>query len=231
MRLMGATAIYFRCPKYRGLSTINRPLTDLDFMTLSKYAGHVPDVFSALGFEGNARVNTLYGLTRQIYDDPKSGRHVDVFFDKLSFCHEIDLTRRLQLETVTLPLADLLLEKLQIVKINEKDVKDVIMLLFEHGLGTSDAGLINEQYIAETLADDWGFYYTAATNLKKVRNYVGTLTGLAPDDKRLIQNKIDMLLGHVDRQDKSFKWRMRAKVGTKMKWYNEIEEVENRAVA
>ena len=70
----------------------------MDFMTLSRYVRHIPDLFLSLGFEGNERVNALYGLKRQIYTDPKNGRHVDVFVDKLTFCHEVDLTRRLELD-------------------------------------------------------------------------------------------------------------------------------------
>jgi hypothetical protein len=229
LRLMGATAIYYRCPESRQLTdTMNRPLTDLDFMTLSKYVRHIPDLFSSLGFEGNERVNTLYGLRRQIYTDPRNGRHVDIFVDKLTFCHEVDLTRRLVTDPITLTLADLLLEKMQIVKIGEKDVKDTVILLREHELGDEDNDTINMRYIAELLADDWGFYYTVTTNLKKTRDYVDTLQMLKPDEKGLVQSRIDALLDGTEKEGKSLKWRMRAAAGTKVKWYNEAEEVEDR---
>jgi hypothetical protein len=229
LRLMGATAIYYRCPESRQLTdTMNRPLTDLDFMTLSKYVRHIPDLFSSLGFEGNERVNTLYGLRRQIYTDPKNGRHVDIFVDKLTFCHEVDLTRRLETDPITLTLADLLLEKMQIVKIGEKDVKDTVILLREHELGDEDNDTINMRYIAELLADDWGFYYTVTTNLKKTRDYVDTLQMLKPDEKRLLQSRIDALLESMQKEGKSLKWRMRATAGTKVKWYDDAEEVEDR---
>ena len=62
---------------------MNRPLTDLDFMTASKYVEHVPGLFSKLGYNANERVNTLYGLRRQVYEDPRTGRHVDIFVDRL----------------------------------------------------------------------------------------------------------------------------------------------------
>lgn len=230
LRLMGATAIYYRCPNSRDLTdAMSRALTDLDFMTLSKYVRHIPDLFASLGFEGNERVNALYGLRRQIYDDPKNGRHIDVFVDKLTFCHQIDLTRRLELDSVTLPLADLLLEKLQIVKIGEKDVKDIIILLREHELGDKDDGRINMDYIAKLLADDWGFYYTVTTNLKKTRDYANSLTILSPEDRKLVESRIDAFLDKIEREGKSFKWKMRAKAGTKVQWYDDAEDVENRA--
>ena len=211
LRLMGATAIYYRCPNSRGLTdAMSRALTDLDFMTLSKYVRHIPDLFAGLGFEGNERVNALYGLRRQIYADPKNGRHVDVFVDKLTFCHQVDLTRRLELDPVTLTLADLLLEKMQIVKIGEKDVKDTIILLREHELGDQDNGRINAGYIAKLLADDWGFYYTVTTNLKKTKDYANSLTILNPEDRKLVEGRIDALLDKIEREGKSMKWKMRS---------------------
>lgn len=230
LRLMGATAIYYRCPNSRNLTdAMSRALTDLDFMTLSKYVRHVPDLFASLGFEGNERVNALYGLRRQIYADPKNGRHVDVFVDKLTFCHQIDLTRRLELDPVTLSLADLLLEKMQIVKIGEKDVKDIVILLREHELGDKDNVGINMNYIAKLLADDWGFYYTVTTNLKKTRDYANNLTVLSQEDRKLVESRIDALLERIEREGKSFKWKMRARAGTKVQWYDDAEDVENRA--
>ncbi len=229
LRLMGATAIYYRCSNSRNLTgAMDRPLTDLDFMTLSKYVRHIPDLFVSLGFEENERVNALYGLRRQIYTDPRTKRHVDVFVDKLTFCHEVDLTRRLEMDPVTLTLADLFLEKMQIVKIGEKDVKDTIILLREHELGDRDSERVNMDYIAKLLADDWGFYYTVTTNLKRTRAYAGSLAILEPEDQRLIEDRIDVLLDKIGRVAKSMKWKMRARAGTKIKWYNDAEDVENR---
>jgi hypothetical protein len=230
LRLLGATAIYYRCPNSGNLTQVmNRALTDLDFMTLSKYVRHIPDLFASLGLEENERVNALYGLRRQIYVDPKNGRHVDVFVDKLAFCHQIDLTRRLDLDPITLSLADLLLEKMQIVKIGEKDVKDVVVLIREHELGDKDNGEINMAYIAKLLADDWGFYYTVTTNLRKTSDYAKGLTILTPEDRNLVERRIDALLERIEREGKSFKWKMRAKAGTKIKWYDDAEDVEDRA--
>ncbi len=229
LRLMGATAIYYRCPKSRGFAnTMNRLLTDLDFMTLSKYVRHIPDLFASLAFDANERVNALYGLRRQIYSDPKNGRHVDVFVDKLTFCHEVDLTRRLEIDPVTLTLADLFLEKMQIVKIGEKDVKDTVILLREHELGDEDGETINSKYVSELLADDWGFYYTVTTNLKKTRDYASNLSSLDSNDRQKIEMKVDALLDRIQRESKSMKWKMRARAGTKIKWYNDAEDVENR---
>jgi hypothetical protein len=227
LRLMGATAIYYRCPNSKNLiDAMNRPLTDLDFMTLSKYVRYIPDLFARLGFEANERVNALYGLRRQIYTDPKTERHVDIFVDKLTFCHEVDLTRRLELEPVTLTLADLFLEKMQIVKIGEKDLKDTVILLREHGLNGEEG--IDADYVAKLLAHDWGFYFTVTTNLKKTDDYAMGLTILSPEDRQTVENRIKVLLDRIEREGKSIKWKMRARAGTSVKWYDDAEDVENR---
>jgi hypothetical protein len=229
MRLMGATAIYYRCPGSENLNqSMNRTLTDLDFVTLSKYISHIPDLFSNLGYDGNERVNTMFGLTRQIYTARQGGRHVDVFMDKLSFSHVIDLTHRLEIDPVTLTLADLLLEKMQIAKINEKDLKDTVILLLGHELSDKDGETINAKYVAKLLSDDWGFYYTVTNNLKTTRDYAERLTLLSPEAKTVVKGKVDALLDQIEKQGKSIKWRMRAKAGTRMPWYDETENVENR---
>jgi hypothetical protein len=125
-------------------------------------------------------------------------------------------------------LADLFLEKMQIVKIGEKDVKDTTILLWEHEPGDQDKGRINVNYIAKLLADDWGFYHTVTTNLKKTRDYANSLTLLNPEDRKMIESRIDALLDKIEREGKSMKWKMRAKAGTRVKWYDDAEDVENR---
>jgi hypothetical protein len=229
LRLLGATAIYYQCPKSNLLGDLlKRRLTDLDFMTISKYVSRIPELFSSLKFVPNERVNTLYGANRQIYSDPGNSRHVDVFFDRLSFNHVLDLTRRLDLDPVTISLADLLLEKLQIVKISEKDVKDVVVLMREHGLGDGSPGQLDARYVTKLLASDWGFYYTATTNIKKVRDYLDGIQSLSPADKELVTRRLDDLAQKIESEPKSFKWNLRARLGTRILWYTEAEDVEFR---
>jgi hypothetical protein len=228
LRLLGATAIYYQCPQSSLLGDLmKRRLTDLDFITLSKHVSRIPGLFAKLQFVPNERVNTLYGANRQIYFDSKDSRHVDIFFDKLSFNHEIDLSKRLDIDPVTISLADLLLEKLQIVKMSEKDAKDVIVLLHEHPLDGAK-GAVDTEYIARLLADDWGFYYTSTTNLKKVKDYLTGIESLAGEDKEVVSGRIDELSKRIEAEKKSFKWKMRARLGTKTSWYTEAEEVEDR---
>ena len=166
--------------------------------------------------------------SRLIFFDPNTeGLHTDVFFDKLEFCHDIPFKGRLEVDYPTLPLAELLLEKLQIVQINEKDIVDIIMLTREHDMGSSDKEVINADRIAKLLSEEWGFYYTATTNLKKVRDeFLPTYTALGEDDRSDVAKKITLLLDRIENEPKSMSWKVRARVGASRKWYRDsIEEV------
>ncbi len=115
---------------------------------------------------------------------------------------------------------------MQIVQINEKDLKDTTVLLLEHDIGNGDNDIINADYVAKILASEWGFYYTVTVNLGKVKDYVERYTSLGQDDRALVKGRIDKLLESFNRAPKSMSWKMRAKVGPKKKWYRDVEEVD-----
>lgn len=150
---------------------------------------------------------------------------IEVFFDKLQMNHEIPFKGRLEKGKYTLPPTELLLTKLQIVKINEKDIKDSIILLSSFDVSNSDNG-INDDYIAKLLSNDWGFYYTFTTNLNKVKEAVmSKYNDRINEELRVkIVEKIEKLIKKIEEEPKSMSWKMRAKIGTSKKWYNEVEE-------
>jgi hypothetical protein len=149
-----------------------------------------------------------------------------VFLDQLQFSHTINLKGRLKEETVTMPLAELFLEKMQIAKICEKDLIDSIMLLREYDFGDTDEEHINTKIILGYLTKDWGFWKTATDNLKTVKDYVDKYPQLKEEDRKVVRSRVDFILGKIDKAPKSMKWKMRSKVGTKVKWYQEVDELE-----
>jgi hypothetical protein len=163
---------------------------------------------------------------RRIFRDGKAGRPaVDVFFDKLDFCHAIDFRKRLEVDYPTISLADLVLEKLQIVEINEKDLKDMIVVLLEHAIGDSDAPeTINGAYISTLLSEDWGFFHTLTTNLNKVDQFTDSYEALVPEQRTDVHGKVATLRQLVESRPKSFGWKVRARVGTSRKWYKDVAE-------
>lgn len=226
IRLMGATAMRVHCPSSVRLHecVLKRSLSDLDFMTYGRHVREVRKLFEELHYvwdEVIARVSEY----RDIFHDTMNKRMVDVFYDKLHMCHTIEFKRRLEVDYPTIPVADLLLEKLQIVKLNEKDIKDMIVLLREHPIKETDEDVVNGKYIACLLANDWGFYHTSTTNLKNLRDHLISMYDIPQEDAERIKVRINELLEDIEREPKSLKWKMRAKVGTKQKWYRDVEEV------
>ena len=227
LRLLGAIAFQVQCPKFTFLSRkLNRVLTDLDFAGYSKEGDKVASLMRELGYADEPAVTTLFGHRRMMWDNASTGLHADIFFDKLEMNHNIPFENRLDIDELTIPLADMLLEKMQIVQINEKDFIDTIMLVREHEIGNSNT--IDAGYISKLLSNDWGFYYTVTTNLGKVKGRLDQFGDLTNEDRANISGKIDTLLGKIESQSKSFSWKMRAKVGPKSKWYSDVEEVIDR---
>lgn len=135
LRLLGAIAFQVHCPKFSFLSAkLNRILTDIDFAGYSKERVKVANMMREFGYQDEAGVTALFGHSRMIWDNKSNGLHVDVFLDKLEMNHDIPFENRLDLDQLTISLADMLLEKMQIVQITEKDYIDTMMLLREHSI-------------------------------------------------------------------------------------------------
>jgi hypothetical protein len=225
VRLIGSTAFVVHCPENRSLfKALDRRLTDVDLMSYSSASQSAfDDMFAALGYEP-IRSLGWHAAARDIYvNDDKL--YVDVFKDTLSYCHVIDFKDRLELDEPTITLVDLMLEKLQVVEINEKDFKDMAVLLLEHELGSDDPEKIDSAYLARLWSKDWGFYYTGTTNLKKLNQYLKGIEALETTQKNRIKDQINRILNQVETEPKSVRWKLRSKIGTKMRWYEEVEGV------
>jgi hypothetical protein len=118
-----------------------------------------------------------------------------------------------------------LLQKIQICKINEKDIKDVMILLREHQIGETDKESVNVGYISKLLSRDWGFWFSAVTNLKKTREFLADYKALKDTDQKDIETKIAEILKALEDEPKSVQWKLRSKIGTSKKWYTEVEEL------
>lgn len=226
LRLMGALAFNLHCPKFGKMQALlGRTFTDIDFASYRRYMADIRQLLSRLGYEEDSMVTNLYGNRRLVFNDLRNGWHCDVFLDKLEFCHDIIFEGRLELDSPTIPLAELLLEKMQIVKLNEKDVIDTLMLLREHEVGDSDSETINSTHIAKLAARDWGLWKTVTSNLSRVRELISGIEQLSQEDRTDVSAKIDNLLSRVDSEPKTAGWKMRAKIGEKKKWYRDVEEL------
>jgi hypothetical protein len=226
LRVIGSLAFQLHCPQFGYLQqAMGRAYTDIDFAAYRKQNKEIQKLLTALGYRENREVFIVSEGARAIFERAEIGLHVDVFYDKLDFCHVISWNGRLEVDSPTIPLAEMLLEKMQIVQINEKDVIDTLMLLLEHPLGDHDAGTINIAHVAALCGSDWGLWRTTTMNLDKVRTLAQGYEQLTAEQKAGVAAQAAAALARLEQEPKSLAWKLRAKVGDKVKWYKEVDEV------
>jgi hypothetical protein len=238
VRLMGGMAIRAHAPDWPART--RRLEVDLDFATRSRDRGAFYELLAAEGYTADKRHNALFGGKQAYFVDVARNRPVDVLVDSLEMCHRFEFSDRLALSSPTLPLAELLLSKLQVVKINRKDVLDALVLLAEHPLGQDDGaadsrhglGAINVPRILSFTSNDWGWWRTVTGNLVTLDQFLAV--ELKPGDLDLANGRdvlydpgaqIAGLRTAIMDAPKSTKWRLRARVGERASWYNEPEEM------
>ncbi|HUK51607.1 MAG TPA: hypothetical protein VLV18_11260 [Terriglobales bacterium] len=232
LRLLGGVAIRIHCSEFLDfakklmrLGEGQQEYTDLDFMSYMKCRKSMADFFADMAYDKRRTTMSSAATQRQIFFHPKGWFYVDVFYDKLLAAnHPLDFRKRLELDSPTITPADLLLEKLQIVFPGEKDVKDLLLLLRAHEIsGDEETNKINGEFIAKTLASDWGFWYTVTTNLTGLKQHTESASTLTEEEKRLIVSRVDELRLCIDQEPKSTGWKMRSAIGTRKQWYNPVE--------
>jgi hypothetical protein len=235
LRVMGGVAIRLHTPdqvdlagRLGRLGESRQEFTDLDFVAYRKQRDGMQPFFEGLGYSKRRATLSSVASERQIYFHPKGWFFVDVFFDQLLVAnHPLDFRGRLELDNPTISPVDLLLEKLQIVNIGEKDVKDTIVLLAAHDLTEEDSpDTINIAYIAHLLSRDWGFWYTVTTNLAGLKELLPQMEALTDAEQRHVVEQVDSLLAHIEAVPKTLRWKARAKVGPRMRWYEPVETMD-----
>jgi hypothetical protein len=228
LRVMGPIALHYYFPDfvdlYRRMERLGeRVFTDIDYASYGKYRGRMVPFFQSQGYEVEKRALMIMGQERHIYFGDTVPM-IDVFYDKLSYNHPIDYRGRLEIHPYCVSLADLLLQKLQIVEINDKDLKDGMLLLLASDIRDTESNAINARYVAQLMSDDWGFYYTSTLNLVKIKNACLSVPVLSDMQRITICAKADRILKAIEDIPKTGKWKGRAKVGNKKPWYNEVSD-------
>jgi hypothetical protein len=232
LRLLGGLAVRQHC---RTLTLCERDYSDLDMVAPAKQARRLLALFAGFGYAENYEVSAATAKTELQFvrpcrhlSGPGTGAahaddHIDVFLGSFRMDHDITLTRRLKIEPYTISLSDLLLTKLQIFRLEEKDLRDIVTLLGDLTVGEEDApGLINSHYIGELCADDWGLFYDVTINLARVDERAATVDLSAAQLAR-VRHGVVRLIAAIDGAPKSLSWRLRARVGTRRTWHNAID--------
>ena len=233
LRLLGGLAVREHC---RTAELCERDYSDLDMVAPAREARRLPSLFAGFGYAENYDVRTATanrelqfvrpcrhgggpGATAAHADD-----HIDVFLGTFRMDHVIALTGRLEIEPYTVSLSDLLLTKLQIFRLEEKDLRDIVTLLGDVEVGDEDGpGLVDARYIGGLCAADWGLFYDVAMNLNRVHEGAATF---AVSDAQLehVRHGIARLIAAIDGAPKSLGWRLRARVGTRKTWHDEVDD-------
>jgi hypothetical protein len=232
LRLLGGLGVREHC---RSLELCERDYSDLDMVAPAKQARRLVALFARFGYAENFDVSTATAdaelqFVRPCRHTGEAGTgavhgddHIDVFLDTFRMDHDIALARRLEIEPYTLSLSDLLLTKLQIFRVNEKDLRDIVTLLADTEVGDREApGVIDARYIAKLCGDDWGLFYDVAMNLQRVDERAATF-GMSDVQVAGVRRGVLRLIAAIDGEPKSVRFRLRARLGTRKTWHSELD--------
>jgi len=225
LRLLGGLAFKITCPNVEHLA-LKRDYADIDLAVDAIGGRKLEKFLSTAGYVGDKAFNTLNGDRRQLFLDDENNRQLDIFVGDFEMCHKIPLENRLTIDPFTIPLAELFLSKAQIVEINQKDILDLFVILLDHAVGNVDGDTINCSIISAICAKDWGLYTTVSLTLEKVRNIlVKENPGLDEAEVKIIQSRIETIQDSMDAIPKTLGWKARARIGKRLRWYEEVEEI------
>ncbi|MFM8322292.1 MAG: hypothetical protein ACKOC5_15365 [Chloroflexota bacterium] len=225
LRLIGGLAVRMHSPNMEEIG-LKRDYPDIDFVVHKNDQRRLAPFFAQMGYEPDQMFNALNGARRQIYYDSASGRHIDIFVGDFEMCHKLKMRDRLAFHPVTVPLAELFLTKIQIVEMNKKDALDLLALLLNNPLGHNDDGVINLDRIARLTSKDWGWYTTTMMNLGRLEHILHSEdTRLTESQVQTIEQRIEMIRQTLKYARKGFRWQVRSRIGKRLRWYTEVEEV------
>jgi hypothetical protein len=224
LRAIGGLAVQVHNKKNHPLFT--REFGDLDFVVASRQRREFEAFMPTVGYSPHKQFNVLNGDQRQIYYHNETDMKIDIFVGDFEMCHKIPMENRLSADPLTIPLAELLLSKAQIVELNNKDAMDIASLLLNNEVGDGDMDTINLQVIIQLCSQDWGLYKTTSINLQRVVDLMKKDDfSLARLERDLVTERAYMILKAFEEMPKPLPWQIRDRVGTRVKWYIEVEEV------
>ena len=223
VRLVGGLAVRIRAPDTFH-PALTREYKDIDLVTPKGRGKPVAGFIAEMGYAPQEQFNAMNGHERLLFHDLANRRQLDVFIGVFRMCHEIPIGDRVTQDPVTVPLAELLLTKLQIVHLNEKDLRDIVAILHHHDVAAEDGDTIHGGRVAALCASDWGLWRTTKMNVERVREGLGQYD-LSEGERAVIEQRLDRLWEQIEAEPKSRGWRMRDRIGDRKRWYEEPEEV------
>jgi hypothetical protein len=220
LRLVGGLAIHIHCTDH---SFCDRRYGDIDFVGLKSQYKSIVEVMKEVGYAENPNMTISSGGARLLFEKPGTTDHIDVFLDRIDIEHDVNLRNRLDIEKDTISVSDLLLVKLTITRLNEKDIRDIITMVKDIQMEHNDSeGAINTTYIAELCAKSWGLHHDVMVSLKRTLDFLPNYT-LSEDISSEVSSRLEALENEILNAPKSLRWRLRAMFGERIPWRREIE--------
>jgi hypothetical protein len=223
LRLVGGLAIRLLTPDLPPRSSTGQ---DLDFASASATRRALSDLLTERGYAPDKNFNALYGNKQLYFANPETGLSIDVMIDKLHMSHTLEFADRLTRMPYTLDAVDLLLSKLQIFELNEKDADDCLRLLTTFRLeDSSDPAAIDLRVFRELMGQDWGWWRTVTLNVDRITALLDAGERAAIEGGKLdARSQLAALADAADKAPKSRGWKMRARIGERKRWYDIPEE-------
>lgn len=224
LRLLGGMAIYLTSPCTQA-EPFARDIDDLDFVVSKRNGYSLEKMLEKTGYAGDREFNSIHGESRLLFYSELTA--LDIFVGEFQQCHSINLENYIKRSNITIPLANLLLTKLQIVQINKKDILDILALLYDHEvrLDGDENEVISIKTLNEVLCNDWGWYTTCMDNLEKILVFIGESFDVTKQE--ILKDRIELIKSNAYNSKKSLKWSVRSKIGRKVQWYELPEEKFN----
>jgi hypothetical protein len=222
-RLTGGLAIARRCPSARR-PPLAREYADVDLVCAPREGRALTETLTAAGYVADTHFNAVHGAHRLYFREGDGDRHVDVFVGEIRMCHVLDLRERLGLLPDTLTPSDLLLSKLQVVELNAKDGLDLLAILHDQPLVAGSDEALDPAYLGTLWGQDWPLWRTSQLTLRKVEELAPAT--LEPPDAERVAAAIRALDELLETCPKSRRWKLRARVGERVRWYELPEEID-----
>lgn len=234
LRVVGSAGIRLHCAGPAGLmDALERPAKDIDFVVPQGHRKGMRRFLEARGYVIDRDLLIAMEGRRYSFSHPGTGVDIDVFVERMEFCHTVEVAGRLDSHPVTICPDDLLLQKLQVIRMTTTDLLDAGALLATHRVaGDGAAGpddcpeAVDAVRIAGLLARDWGFHHTATANLARVQGAAAVEPRFGPDAAARIDERAGQLLAAIDAEPKTRGWRLRGRIGERKQWWQDVDDKE-----